>query len=138
MGSAALIVSSLRSRALFENERALSNSSLIVAKQFEQTFTAVEAVQKGFYEDLARLHLLNERSIATELGRHDVHLKLRDKVGGMPYVGSLAIINTRGKLINYSHHWPITRPQPHHEDYVKALTANTNATSFLRFCRSDH
>jgi hypothetical protein len=67
LGSAGLIVSTLHNRAISENERALSNSSLIVAKQFEQTFTAVEAVQKGFYEDLSRLHLLSERSIATEL-----------------------------------------------------------------------
>jgi diguanylate cyclase (GGDEF)-like protein/PAS domain S-box-containing protein len=138
IGSAGLIVSSLHNRAISESERALSNSSLIVAKQFEQTFTAVEAVQKGFYEDLSRLHLLNERSIATELGRHDVHLKLRDKVGGMPYVGSLAIINTRGKLINFSRQWPIPDLGLVDEDYVKALRADTKATSFLGSAVPDH
>ena len=138
LGSAGLIVSSLHNRAISESERALSNSSLIVAKQFEQTFTAVEAVQKGFYEDLSRLHLLNERSIATELGRHDVHLKLRDKVGGMPYVGSLAIINTRGKLINFSRQWPIPDLGLVDEDYVKALRADTKATSFLGSAVPDH
>jgi PAS domain S-box-containing protein len=138
LGSAGLIVSSLHNRAIAESERALSNSSLIVAKQFEQTFTAVEAVQKGFYEDLSRLHLLNERSIATELGRHDVHLKLRDKVGGMPYVGSLAIINTQGRLINFSRQWPIPDISLAHEDYVKALRADTTATSFLGSAVPDH
>jgi diguanylate cyclase (GGDEF)-like protein/PAS domain S-box-containing protein len=138
LGSAGLIVSSLHNRAIFENERALSNSSLIVAKQFEQTFTAVEAVQKGFYEDLSRLHLLSERSIATELGRYDVHLKLRDKVGGMPYVGSLAIIDTRGQLINFSRQWPIPNLSLVNEDYFKALKADTNATSFLGSAVPDH
>ncbi len=138
MGSAGLIVSNLHNRAISENERALSNSSLIVAKQFEQTFTAVEAVQKGFYEDLSRLHLLNENSIATELGRHDVHLKLRDKAGGMPYVGSLAIISTRGKLINFSRQWPVPNLSLADEDYVKALKADTGATSFLGSAVPDH
>ena len=138
VGSAGLIVASLHNRAIIDNERALSNSSLIVAKQIEQTFTAVEAVQKGFYEDLSRLHLLNENSIATELGRHDVHLKLRDKAGGMPYVGSLAIINTRGKLINFSRQWPIPNLSLTDEDYVKALRADTSATSFLGSAVPDH
>ncbi len=138
VGSAGLIVASLHNRAIIDNERALLNSSLIVAKQFEQTFTAVEAVQKGFYEDLSRLHLLNENSIATELGRHDVHLKLRDKTGGMPYVGSLAIINTRGKLINFSRQWPIPNLSLTDEDYVKALRADTSATSFLGSAVPDH
>ena len=48
-GSAALITYNLRHRALVENEQSLSNSALIIAKQIAQTYTTVEAVQKGFY-----------------------------------------------------------------------------------------
>ena len=131
VGSAGLIVSSLYNRAVSENESALSNSSLIVAKQIEQTFAAVEAVQGGLYVDLSRLRTINERSIETELARYDVHLKLRDKAGGMPYVGSLAIINTRGTLINFSRQWPVPDINVADEDYFKALKSDSNATSFL-------
>jgi hypothetical protein len=35
------------------------------------------------------------------LSRHDVYLKLRDKAASLPYVGSLTIINARGRLINF-------------------------------------
>ena len=69
-GSAALITYNLRHRALVENEQALSNSALIIAKQIEQTFTAVEAVQKGFYDDLSRLPAINEQTIESDLGGH--------------------------------------------------------------------
>jgi len=43
VGSASLIVLNLRDRVTYENERALTNSALIIAKQIEQAFAAVEA-----------------------------------------------------------------------------------------------
>ena len=91
LSSASFIVYSLRHRVLAENEQTLSNSALIIAKQIEQILNAVENVQKGFYDDLSRLPVVNEQTIENDLRRLDVHLKLRDKAGGMPYVSSLDI-----------------------------------------------
>jgi len=105
--SAGLIVFNLRNRVISENERALTNSSLIIAKQIEQTFAAVEAVQKEFSEDISRLPGLSRKTFQSRLGRHDTHLKLRDKAVGIPYVGAFIIYNADGKLINYSRQWPI-------------------------------
>src|SRR5689334_15275218 len=81
--SASLIVFNLRNRVISENERALTNSSLIIAKQIEQTFAAVEAVQKEFSEDISRLPGLSKETFQSHLGRYDVHLKLRDKAIGI-------------------------------------------------------
>src|SRR5262252_2499310 len=105
--SASLIVFNLRSRVISENERALTNSSLIIAKQIEQTFATVEAVQKEFSEDISRLPDLTKETFQSQLGRYDVHLKLRDKAIGIPYVGAFIIYDAEGKLINYSRQWPI-------------------------------
>ncbi|HEY6024762.1 MAG TPA: EAL domain-containing protein [Pseudolabrys sp.] len=131
VGSATLITYNLRHRALAENEQALLNSSLIIAKQIKQTFDAVENVQKGFYEDLLRLPAISEETIESGLSRHEVHLKLRDKAGGMPYVGSLAIFNTRGKLINFSRHWPIPDANVADTEYFETLKRNPGLTSYL-------
>jgi diguanylate cyclase (GGDEF)-like protein/PAS domain S-box-containing protein len=130
-GSAALITYNLRHRALVENEHALSNSALIIAKQIEQTFTAVEAVQKGFYEDLSRLPAINEQTIENDFGGLDVHLKLRDKAVGVPFVDSLAIFNAQGKLINFSRHWPSPELNVADLDYFQALKSDPGLTSYL-------
>ena len=130
-GSAAFITYNLRHRALAENEQALSNSALIIAKQIQQTFTAVEAVQKGFYEDLARLPNINEATFENDLGRLDVHLKLRDKATGVPFVDSLAIFNAQGKLINFSRHWPSPDLNVANQDYFTALKNEPGLTSYL-------
>ena len=131
VGSAALITYNLRHRALVENEQALSNSALIIAKQIAQTFTAVEAVQKGFYEDLSRLPTVNEETIENDLGRLDVHLKLRDKAMGVPFVDSLAIFNAHGKLINFSRHWPSPDLNMAEQDFFAALKNDPGLTSYL-------
>ena len=131
VGSAALIAYNLRHRALVENEQALSNSALIIAKQIEQTFTAVEAVQKGFYEDLSRLPTINEKTFEDDLGRIDVHLKLRDKAIGVPFVDSLGIFNAQGRLINFSRHWPSPDLNVADLDFFAALKSDAGLTSYL-------
>ena len=57
--SAGLIVYNLRTRAVTENAQALSNSALIVAKQIEQAFTAVQAVERRFHDDLSGLPVID-------------------------------------------------------------------------------
>ena len=131
VGSASLIAYNLRTRAMSENAQALSNSALIVAKQIEQTFTAVQAVERRFHDDLSGLPVIDSETIEREYRRHAVHLKLRDKAGGMPYVGSLGIFNAKGQLINFSRQWPIPEVNVANEDYFKALSANPGVTSFL-------
>jgi PAS domain-containing protein len=135
---AGLIAYNLRTRAMSENALALSNSALIVAKQIEQTFSAVQAVERRFHDDLSGLPVIDSETIEREYKRHAVHLKLRDKAGGMPYVGSLAIFNAKGQLINFSRHWPIPDVNVANEDYFRALRASRAITSFLGEPVRDH
>ena len=131
VSSAGLIAYNLRMRAMSENTQALSGSALIVAKQIEQTFTTVQAVERRFHDDLSGLPVIDSETIEREYKRHSVHVKLRDKAGGMPYVSSLAIFNAKGQLINFSRQWPIPDVNVAGEDYFRALKANRGDTSFL-------
>ena len=107
VSSAGFIVYNLRNRVISESEKSLTNSALIIAKQIEQTFTAMEALQKEFSEDISRLPGISKKTFDSQLGRYDVHSKLHDKAIGVPYVGALIIYNANGKLINYSRQWPL-------------------------------
>jgi diguanylate cyclase (GGDEF)-like protein/PAS domain S-box-containing protein len=131
VSSAGLFVYNLHNRIISENERTLSNSALILAKQIEQTFTTVETVQSGFIDDLFRLPVVNTETIESQLARYDVHLKLRDKAAGMPYVGSLTIINTHGRMINFSRQWPIPDINVGDRDFFEAIERDPALTSFL-------
>jgi Cache domain len=131
VGSASLIVLNLRDRVTYENERALTNSTLIIAKQIEQAFAAVEAAQKEFTEDVSRLRGVSRKTFETSISRYDVHLKLRDKAVGIPYVGALIIYNADGKLINYSRQWPLPDINIADRDYFNAAKSDPASKSIL-------
>jgi diguanylate cyclase (GGDEF)-like protein/PAS domain S-box-containing protein len=111
-------------------ERNLASNATILAKQIEQFFTTVENVQTGIIKDTAPLMA---RGLDGELllSRHVVYLKLRDKAAGMPYVGSLTIINAQGRLINFSRRWPTPNINAADRDFFKAFQSNPSLTSFI-------
>ena len=117
-------------RVRTENERNLASNASILAKQLEQFFTTVERVQTGIIKDTAPL-IAKGPDGERLLSRHDVYLKLRDKVAGMPYVGSLTIINARGQLINFSRQWPIPNIKAADRDFFKAFQSDPSLTSFI-------
>ncbi len=113
------------------NERNLADNASILAKQLEQFFTTVKRVQEGIIKETAALVTDRADGIDGLLSRRDLYLKLRDKVAGMPYVGSLTIIDTRGQLINFSRKWPTPNINAADRDFFKALQSNPNVTSFI-------
>ena len=121
----------LHNRIRAVNERDLSNTTLVLATQLEQFFTAVESVQAGLLKDIAALGAADTADGDRLLSRHDVYLKLRDKAAGMPYVGSLTIINAKGRLINFSRQWPIPDITVTDRKFFKAFQTNPNLTSFV-------
>ena len=40
---------------------------------------------------------------------HDAHPMLKDKVSGWPHIGSITLINAKGKLFNFSRYWPLRK-----------------------------
>jgi diguanylate cyclase (GGDEF)-like protein/PAS domain S-box-containing protein len=131
IASASLVAYNLRSRAMTENGQALSSAALIVTKQIEQVFVAVQAVERRFHDDLSGLPVIDSETIERESRRHAVHQKLRDKAAGMPYVGSLAIFSAKGQLLNFSRQWPIPDINVANQDYFKQLKSGPALTSFL-------
>jgi hypothetical protein len=128
---AGLFLVNLRNRVIAENERYLSNTALIVAKQIEQIFTKVESVQKAIIEETADFGIIDAADLHHQLSRHEFHLKLLDMAAGLSHVGSLTIINSQGKLINFSRYWPIPDIDVRDRDFFKVFQSDPNLTSFI-------
>src|SRR3954463_370208 len=91
-----VFVLDLRHRTIAEASNRLSSMALIIAKQFEERFATIEQVQKDIADQQIIKSLL-ETGEAGTLPAHDLHLRLRDKAAGMPFVGSLILINRQGR-----------------------------------------
>ena len=131
VSGAGFLLFDLRNRKLIDSERDTSNTALIVAEQLKHIFTTVENVQKEIIAEIAAFGIVDGNASERQLSDYDVHLKLRDKAAGMPYVGSLVIFDAKGRLINFSRQWPIPNIVVSDRDFFKAFQSDPNLNFFI-------
>jgi PAS domain S-box-containing protein len=127
----AILVSKSRNRALADNQRELSNITLVLAEQTARAFQAVELVQISLIERMQVAGISSSEEYERRMSGHDVHLMLKDKISGLPHVDAVTMINAQGKLINFSRYWPIPAVNVADRDYFKALKSDSSLTSFV-------
>jgi len=127
----AVMVIDLRERSLAASERELKNTALVLAEQTDRAFHAVEVVQTSLIERLRQLGIRSSEDHEREMSGHDVHLMLKDRIGGLAYLEAVAVISARGKLLNFSRSWPIPDIDVSDRDYFKALQSDPQLMSFV-------
>lgn len=126
-----LFLSNLRDHTYAENERVLSNTALILAKQFTNVFAAVENVQSRIIDETAAFKITDSSDRERELSTHDFHLALRKYAAGGQFLGGLTFINAQGRVINISQQWPIPDISAADRDFFKAFQADPDLMSFI-------
>ena len=121
----------VRNRALASNEQTLANTVLIVSKQVERVFTTVAALQEEIVEHAADVAKSGPQAFDNQMSRHELHVMLRDKAAGMPYVGALTVFDARGRLLNFSREWPVPEIDASDREFIKAFQTNPTLTSYL-------
>jgi hypothetical protein len=130
VSASAFYLLNLHDRIRAVNEQNLAKIALVLATQLE-LFRTAEGVQADLVNDIAAIGTIGTPDGERLLSRHEVYLKLRDKAAGMPYVGSLTIIDAQGKLINFSRQWPTPKIDSTDREYFKALQSNPGLTSYI-------
>lgn len=121
----------VRNRALASNEQTLANTVLIVSKQIERVFTTVATVQEEIVEQAADVAKSGTRAFDVQMSRHELHVMLRDKAAGMPFVGALTVFDAEGRLLNFSREWPVPNIDSGDREFIKAFQADPTLTSYL-------
>jgi hypothetical protein len=101
------ILSNLRDHALAERQRELQNVVLVLAEQTDRAFQAVELIESNLIERLQIIGVDSAEDYERKMSGHDIHLMLKEKVSGWPHIGSITLINSQGKLFNFSRTWPL-------------------------------
>src|SRR6266853_532152 len=97
-----VLIFHFRARALAGGERELSNTALILAEQTERSFQSLELVQTNVIERMQAVGIASPEEFERRMSGQDVHMMLKDKIGGLPHVESLALFGPDGNLINFS------------------------------------
>jgi hypothetical protein len=127
----ALILSNLREHAITDRERELQNIALVLAEQTDRAFQALDLVQASLIERMQALGIASSEDYQRQMSGHDVHLVLKEKIGSLPHVNALTVINAQGKVINFSRSWPIPEIDASNGHYFKALRSDPQLTSFI-------
>jgi diguanylate cyclase (GGDEF)-like protein len=127
----AIMVGNLRNRALFESERELKNTALILAEQIDRTFQGIDLVQTSVIEKIRSLGIASSEDYARRMSSEDVHLMLKASSSGLVQIYALSLINAEGRLINFSRFWPGPDISVADRIFFKATKSDPRVTSFI-------
>jgi len=125
------IIFDLRDRDLAATDRELKNLAFAMAEQTDRAFQALESIEVALIERMQARGIASAADYERQMSGHDIHLLLKDKVGGMPYVGTLTLFSAEGRLFNFSRFWPIPNIDVTDRDFFSVLKFNNKLTSFM-------
>jgi diguanylate cyclase (GGDEF)-like protein len=127
----AIMASNLRDRALFDSERELKNTALILAEQIDRSFQAVDLVQSSVIEKIQALGIASSEDYARRMSGQDVHLMLKASISGVVQAYAISLINSDGHLINFSRSWPVPEIDVADRIFFKAIKSDPQVTSYI-------
>jgi diguanylate cyclase (GGDEF)-like protein len=123
---ATLLVVNMYQQAVQDVERSLVGLSKVLADQADRSLQAMEMVQEAIVQDLNDAHVDSPANYAAASGRKDIHVSLRARIVALPQVNAISIVDSDGKLLNFSRYWPIPDVNIADRDYFKTLAANSD------------
>jgi signal transduction histidine kinase/DNA-binding response OmpR family regulator len=131
VGSDLIFLSNLRESTLQTAEASLDRYSLTLAEEADRSFKSLDLVLSSVGDYLGRKGVTDGTSYQRMMSDQETHLLLKEKITGLPQVEAVTMINTQGKLINFSRYWQIPDVDVSDRDYFKALKADPNLETFI-------
>jgi len=129
--STAIMVGNLRDRALFESERELKNTALILSEQIDRSLQAVDLVQSSLIEKIQTLGVASSEDFSRRMSGEDVHLMLKTSLSGVVQAYAISLINADGRLFNFSGSWPVPKIDIADREFFSALKSDPRLTSYV-------
>jgi diguanylate cyclase (GGDEF)-like protein len=127
----AITVGEFRERALANSERELENTLLLLTRHFHQQLEQLDLAQQQLAEDINLAGITSGEDLERKMSGQDVHLLLKAKISALPYVSTLNLVGSDGKLINFTHSWPAPPVADVGRDYFKVLKSAPQLTTVL-------
>jgi diguanylate cyclase (GGDEF)-like protein len=97
----------LHGQAIAEARRTTDNLATILAQQTQRSILAIDLVLREMQEFVGRLDLLSGDDLVKYVGDQRTHGRLKELNARLSFVTSLGIIDSNGRILNYSRQWPI-------------------------------
>jgi signal transduction histidine kinase/CheY-like chemotaxis protein/HPt (histidine-containing phosphotransfer) domain-containing protein len=127
----AYFLENLREDSLRNAEEDLTRHSLTLSEQADRSFKSLDLVVASVAEYALRHRIASEVEFAFSLSGRNTYELLKEKLSGLPQVDAITIIDSSGKLVNFSRYWPIPDVNVSDRDYFKALASDPSMTTFI-------
>ncbi len=114
----------LRRSAIMENQQHLHAMATVLANQASRSFESVDLLQSVLVERLHEQGLESPEDFRRLLAGRAIHDELREKVGAVPQLDAMTLIDAQGRLINFSRDWPIPAIDLSDRAYFRTLRDN--------------
>jgi diguanylate cyclase (GGDEF)-like protein len=125
------VILQLRESGLNYEEGQLKNLSLIIAEQADRTFLSVNLAIASVVEGIVADGVTDVASFEAKVASHESHVLLREKLGGLPQLAAITVLNHEGKVINFSRAWPVPALDASDRTYFRILKEDPNLKRYM-------
>jgi diguanylate cyclase (GGDEF)-like protein len=126
----AIMVGNFRDRALADSGRVLENTTLLLARHFDQQLEEFGVVQNQLVTYMRSTGIASEEVYRRQMSGQDMHAMLQIMSNGSSDVAGVNIFDASGTLINSST-WPLPNINVADRAYFKAFKSKHAASSTL-------
>jgi PAS domain S-box-containing protein len=119
--AAFLSVGVLRRDRLKEEMRNANDLAIVLAAQAARSFQAVDLVVQETRAMVLAAGVGTPQQFRERMGTKEVHGFLLDRLRSLPQANSLALLDDTGRIVNFSHTWPVPVIEAGDRDFFKYL-----------------
>jgi PAS domain S-box-containing protein len=119
--AACLSVGLLRRDRIAEEMQNADNLSIVLAAQAARAFQAVDLVVSETRGLVYAAGVTEPQQLRERMATQQVHNILVDRLRSLPQANSLALLDSTGRIVNFSHAWPIPIIEAADRDFFQYL-----------------
>ena len=128
-----LTTADLRNVVLNNARHEATRLGMAIAAQTSRSVQAVDLVLQDLRDSVAEAGITTEAAFATVLGTREAQQSLVARLGNLPQTDAIAIIDSAGKLVNFTRYWPIPQIDVSDRDYFIHFRSDPDPGLFVSY-----
>ena len=117
------LLANLRTEHIKETQDNLEKQTLLLAEQIDRSLQSIELIQDAVIERVRSLGIASTKDFEGMMVDYETYRRLRDQMRGMPFIDSLVLTDTSGRLLNFTRVWPTPQNVPVPPNALPAIEA---------------
>lgn len=130
LGLNIITLKALREDTLRTAETNLRSQATVLAEQGDRSFRILDLALSAISGEIQRLGIDTD-AVQRRLTGRDFHDSLSRTTHSLPHVDAIALVDSRGRLVNFSRSWPSPLIDVADRDYFLALKADAAPETFI-------